>query len=209
MARQSLLGIGFEERNFQTGELGNTHFVPAIHLSIRQASSVAFKSVFSKARLILVNDDSFLGYLEGEYVALECTVDSLPFEGASPRPPSRPFVVLFQNAQRWREAEIHVSLPETCTNAATRKYFTSCGFCSARLRKANALFNVFTVQGDRDVLRTIYDRVREDLRHLAEGVPVRLKFERSAGYYLSPGFTWLPMQAYSILDHNGDDLNEP
>jgi hypothetical protein len=122
--------IGFEERHFKAGELGQTHFVPKIHLANHQRSSAAFKSLFARARAILMNDEGFLGYIEGEYVTVECTVASRPLnDGSCPFTPS-PFVVLFQNARKWREAEIHVSLPEPDASIAIRQYFADRGFYS-------------------------------------------------------------------------------
>jgi len=206
--RERLKRIGFEVRNFESGSLGITHFVPKMHLTLHERSSSQYKSLFAKARLILSSDERFLGFLEGEYLAVECTLGDLPEGAGEPRMPSGPFVVLFQNPQRWRQAEIHVSLRRRELSLQFKAYFISKGFYSAQITKNGDLFNIFTMQGNYRTIRAIYDRIKNDFAQSQQKTGAHMKLERSAGYYLSPGFNWLPMQAYAVLEQQVNDSRQ-
>jgi hypothetical protein len=200
-ARRALELLTFERRDFRQGEFGSTHFVPKIHMTNHVIGSIPFKAIFFEACEILRRDSTFLGYLEGEHVAAECRIES-PHSGLGcDSELVRPFCVLFQNAREWRESEIHVSLPHSETNPNILSYFCEKGFYRAQSEKSDRIFNVFTVQGQHRVIQELYSRVQNDMRKLGRGSILRLKVERSAGHYLSPAFTWFPMQAYRIIDY--------
>lgn len=199
-AAQELKHIGFERRDFEPGQLGASHFVPKIHLMNHQIRSNSFKTTFFQARRILSQDSIFVGYLEGEHVAAECTIET-PQQITSLQMDSAPkFHILFQAPREWRESEIHISLSDSAANAAILAYLLEKGFYRAQCRKPEGIFNVLTVQGHHRVIQEVYERVQTRARHFSAGCMIRMKIERSAGHYLSPGFTWVPMQACAIID---------
>lgn len=198
-AHEALESLGFELRNFQPAKLGVTHFVPNTHLSCHFTSSVDFKARFAEARLILQSDAEFVGFLEGEFISAEWNSEERVVSDMSSKT-KRKYFVLFRNPLKWRESELHISIEGTASDSRITEYFAKKGFYSVHSRRKGVDSTVFTLQGDQVVIRELFCRLQSDLNTLSQGRVLRMKLERSAGYYLSPGFTWLPMQAYGILD---------
>lgn len=197
--QESLESSGFELRNFKPATLGVAHFVPNIHLSSHFSSSAEFKARFASARIILDEDPTFIGFLEGEFVSAEWNSTEIKTSDTEWEPKSQYFI-LFRNPQRWRESEIHISVENARGASTLAAYLAEKGFYSVHCRKTAGEFTVFTLQGDHSVVRELFSRLQRDLRALSQGRLLKMKLERSAGYYVSPGFTWLPMQAYAIRD---------
>jgi hypothetical protein len=196
-AHTALVEQRFRLRNFEPGEIGKSHFVPRIHLSSHVSSAGEYRHVFREACRILRKCRSFVGYLEGEVVVAE---NSAVGHDDVRKGNSQKFIVVLQSPVKWRESEVHISLLQSEVTDSVRDYFFAHGFSSIFTSKGGQRFAIFTLQGDYKVMAIIYDRVLFHLTKSGQFSAGKLKLERSAGHFLSPEFTWLPMQARAIFE---------
>jgi len=180
----NLRGCGLLSRPFVTSGTATT-YTPLSHYSFKTTKNDEFRYTFESCRLILSADQSFVGYIEGEYVSGSfATEDSSDEEDDLNDLPT----LRLKQPVKWREVEVHVSVRSSYLAEKLRQK----NFYISRIVKEDVEWEIATAQGEATVMLALYNRLAS--RSWKSQGPLRIKMETLLNLYISPGFNWLPPQ---------------
>jgi hypothetical protein len=192
-AATNLRGCGYRLRPFDFSVEG-TCYTPLIHYSYKTNSESDFEFSFKSAELILSEDNSFIGYVEGEFVNRRYDIEP------NSRSIERSQVDLrldLEPAKQWREAEVHMVAQ---SGARITQLAQAANFYKSGIDKGGKLFEICTAQGTTQTIARLYDALMEFGQSFSD-VPLSLKEEVLLKLFTSKRFNWLPPQVGSFHYH--------
>jgi len=178
-----------EEMKFITTDFcghpeGREGFEPPNHLTLKIDESKNYKELFEKLRSYSASNNSLKGYLEGEYISSDHSIDFKPFDSAQ----KIPFKAVNQklNPGSFKEAEIHVTMEKDKSDKELQNNLLEMGFCGAyTLKTDGSTAVVFTIQGSKETISNILPLTTEYLENAGGAVNCTIKEERIIDYWLS------------------------
>lgn len=190
--------IGFQSKNFMNSPSHDDPYAPQRHLTLKLFDSEQFKRVFHEVEQTAASGRMMIGYIEGEYVAMDHRFAEKPYNPEV----NLPFRLLTTTlpAGSFRESEIHLTLNESASDPRALHALEQMGLFSAHMQKDYGIARIFTTQGSREAIAMVLAKLIPHL-DLAGGVTnATIKEERIARWWLSdPGFPLPPVIA-SIRD---------
>jgi hypothetical protein len=166
------------------------HFEPPHHLTKKVATSFEFRSMFDSLLAHVAERAPMVGYLEGEYIALDKDLPQRPYDAAV-KPPFRIETGALPPAS-FRESEIHIVLNRELSDARLLQSLAEMGFFTAYLPKSYGLAQIFTAQGAKATIEKILPPLIDYLEQAGGAVNCSIMEERVAGWWLSASSVRVP-----------------
>ena len=184
-----LVKRGFRVKPFLSSLPFQSQYVPLRHLSWKGDDVNEFRAVFG-ASVNALSSICFIGYLEGEYVAREESIDKAGGREGNRMINGPTFSLKLFPARCWRQSEVHITLSSERTSPYLHSIFADIGFFCSQNIKDGEIYNVYTAQGKRDHVGKIYSEALKLIN--TAGVPAygKIKEERSLSHWISDGYTW-------------------
>jgi hypothetical protein len=185
--------FGFTLDNFEDNRHAAARYAPEQHVTFKTHRPESFQATFAAVRDLVCAGDDFRGYLEGELIAREVRL-----QGASAFVSSLPIPFRALSASptgaRFRESELHVSVPVAGMDGRLREAFFAMGFFVGTMRKPAGLAEIFTIQGGIEEVAALYPLVEAYLAACGGFDRATLKEEQVAAYCLVNPSKPLPPQ---------------
>jgi hypothetical protein len=185
-----LLNLGFGRSDFAGHPEGIQHYEPAMHMTYKTSSPLEFKSVFDKVVEYASADPIFLGYVEGEYIAIDRDILSRPFNPSIVEPFQ--FTTTKLPVGAFRETEIHITLDRDKSHPRLLHALHNMGFFAAFLPKAGQVAEILTVQGAREKIQALLPPLIEYLEKVGGAEKCSIKEEPVAKWWMSSPDVPLP-----------------
>lgn len=193
---ESLLGAGFTDAPLYAVHNSARWYAPTVHLSFKHDDSRIFKNAFALAARNLEEDTSFSGFVEGELVvASEAAASNRSMQGAA-----LPSHLTIAPYTRWREAEIHLTVHSRYIQGlgSLHDRLIELGFGCVRTIKHSRVMMVYSVQGDREPVKLLYDMLLKYLNGSLKIPTFSIKYEKSINFWISPKFDLFPDQLVDV-----------
>ena len=173
----------FWRNDFSGHPEGTEGHEPDHHLTLQLDTGREFRDMFDRVVGYARVNRSIIGYIEGEFIALDVDVRRRPFACDV----TTPFIVETGKipSGTFRESEIHVTMNRDASECCLRANMLKMGFFSAYLPKEYGVGEVFTVQGSRAQIDALLPYVRKYLESAGGSVNCSIKEERVADFWLS------------------------
>lgn len=174
---------GFAAMDFDLKNSEPPCYAPERHLTRKIYSSGEFKQAFSKVERLAETTQGIRGYIEGEFVALNETIEGRPYD------PTACLGVRFDCRElgpgSFRESEVHITFRRSPPDNRLERTLLDAGFFAVLLPKADGMATVFTAHGYRKDITALVPPVLNFL-HAAGGFElVKVKEERIAKWWIS------------------------
>jgi hypothetical protein len=186
---------GFAAMDFDLNNSKPPCYAPERHLTRKVFAANEFKQAFNNVERIAETTRSIRGYIEGEFVALNETI-----EGRSYDPAARLGVRFgWRELQpgTFRESEVHITFRRSPPDDRLERSLLDAGFFAVLLPKADGMAKVFTAHGSRRDIRTLVPPVLDFLRAAGGFEMVKVKEERIARWWISDSRLPVP----PVIDH--------
>ncbi|HEV7859662.1 MAG TPA: hypothetical protein VGO91_13685 [Pyrinomonadaceae bacterium] len=182
--------LGFWRSDFAGHPEGVEHFEPPHHLTKKVATSFEFRAMFDGLLSHVEDHLPMVGYLEGEYIALDKDLEEHQYD-ASVKPPFKIETGSLPPAS-FRESEIHIVLNRELSDERLLQSLADMGFFTAYLPKSYGLAQIFTAQGSKETIQEILPPLIEYLEKAGGAVNCSIMEERVAGWWLSASSVRMP-----------------
>ena len=187
--------LGFNDRPFDIVHEFSSKYAPRFHLTKHIRSSIEFKEIFKQLEHKLRYARDMIGYIEGEYIALDKAIPYLPFRGYMHAPIT---LELCNTKGVFRKSEVHLSMDIEKSDMCLLKELHRIGLFSCILQKKDYLSQIFTAQGRRKDIEVLITVLEKYLLQVGGAANCTLKEERTARYFVSGDDVVLPPQIHSI-----------
>jgi hypothetical protein len=182
--------LGFSSADFDDSVPETDSFQPARHFTLKPHDALEFKSAFEAVVNAAESTGGLEGYIEGEFIPLDCSIPSGDFNPEVP-PPFR-----ISRCQLpmggFRESEIHISVNRNRSDQRLGDVLRSMGFFVANILKPSGLAQIFTVQGTRGQIDALLPATQSYLSLAGGAVNGSIKEERIARWWVSNPRLTLP-----------------
>jgi hypothetical protein len=176
--------LGFWRSDFSGAPAGVRSFFPKHHFTKKITSSADFHASFDRLVTFAENrPGELLGYVEGEFIALDEELPERPFD---PTWAAAPFRLETEELGpgAFRESELHLVMDRDRSDPRVVEALTATGMFPAYIAKAYGTAIIFTAQGSRAVVRELIRELSAFLARCGGIVKGSLKEERIAKYWL-------------------------
>ena len=182
--------LGFWRMDFIREHHGHSNHAPERHLTLKLFDGREFKSAFRRIEEFVSSKKALVGYIEGEYVAIDRAIPVRPFDPTVPIP----FTVDLEQLQpgRFRQSEVHVTLSRDHSDFRLLTNLSAMGLYSALIPKTYGIGLVFTVQGSQQTISKLVPPLIEYLHAAGGCMSGSVKEERIASYWVSDPNLVLP-----------------
>jgi hypothetical protein len=181
---------GFQVMDFDNTVTDGPCYAPERHLTLKLYDGRAFVRTFDAVERLARDSGGISGYVEGEYVALNATLQGGPFDPSAVLPVA--FTTRPLPAGLFRQSEVHLTFRCTPPHPALAAALRAAGFVTAFVPKPDGMAMLFTAQGTRRQLAEILPPTLAFLSRAGGFATAKIKEERIVRWWTSGSDVQLP-----------------